>query len=351
MSGRILLVTGAGGVGKTTIAAAAGVTSARRGTATLVVTVDPARRLADALGVGSLGNVPTQVAGEPQLWAAMLDVTASWEAIVARHADPEIGDRLVNNPFFRAIADRFPAAQAYAAGEQMAEFVENGAWDVVIVDTPPSIGGIDFLLAPAQVRDLIGGTLLRWLTGARLPARRALYRVAARPALRLADMVLGGPLLEEIADFLLDLRTLYDGVAQRAKSVDRHLRSARTVVVTNAYPTPLREARRFFEELPEGSVVPNAVVFNRELPHEWETITAVPGNGGDLDPPTWTALRDNLLRWATEARRNADARADFAARYRATLASAPWLPQPPTDLDALAGLVAAAPGLEEALFG
>jgi anion-transporting ArsA/GET3 family ATPase len=347
---RILLVTGAGGVGKTTISAAAGVTSARRGVATLVVTVDPAKRLADALGVGSLGNLPTQVTGEANLWAAMLDVAASWEAIVARHAAPEVGDKLLANPYFRAIADRFPAAQAYAAGEQMAEFVESGAWDLVIVDTPPSVGGIDFLLAPGQARDLIGGKLLRWLTGAKVPARRALYRVTARPVLRLADLVLGGPLLEEIADFLLDLRTLYDGVEQRAKGVERHLRSARTVVVTNAYPTPMREARRFFEELPDGSVVPTAVVFNRELPHEWELLSSVPANGSDLDQRSWTALRDNVLRWATEARRNADARADFAARYGATLASTPWKPQPPTDLDALADLVATSNGLDEALF-
>ncbi len=353
MTSRILLVTGAGGVGKTTISAAAGVTAARRGMSTLVVTVDPAKRLADALGVGSLGNLPTRVETEPNLWAAMLDVAASWEAIVARHADPDVGDKILSNPFFRAIADRFPAAQAYAAGEQMAEFVESGTWDLVIVDTPPSVGGIDFLLAPGLVRDLIGGKLLRWLTGARLPARRALYRVTARPVLRLADMVLGGPLLEEIADFLLDLRTLYDGVEQRAKGVDRHLRSARTVVVTNAYPTPMREARRFFEELPAGSVVPSAVVFNRELPHEWEDIVTTPANGTglDLDQRSWTSLRDNLLRWSAEARRNADARADFAARYGARLASTPWLPQPPTDLDALANLVATAENLDEALFG
>lgn len=347
----VILVTGAGGVGKTTIAAATAVSASRTGVRTLVMTVDPARRLADALGVGDLGNRPTLVEDEKNLWAAMLDVAASWEAIVARHADPVVGDRLLENPFFRAIADRFPAAQAYAAGEQMAEYVESGAWDLVIVDTPPSMGGVDFLLAPGRMIDLVGGKLLRWLTGAQLPGRRAIYRVTARPVLRLADAVLGGPLLEEVAEFLLDLRTLYDGMSARAKGVERHLRSARTVVVTNASPTPMREARRFFEELPGESIVPAAVVFNRDLPHEWEHLGDEPDNSTDLDRETWTALRDNLLRWAAEARRTADARTQFAARHGAALASVPWMPEPPTDLDSLARLVVESQGLTEAVFG
>ncbi len=351
MTTSILLVAGAGGVGKTTLSAGAGVAHARRGHPTLVVTVDPAKRLADALGVGALGNRPARVRSEPNLWAAMLDVGASWEAIVARHAAPEVADRLLVNPFFRAIADRFPAAQAYAAGEQMAEYVESGTWDLVVVDTPPSVGGIDFLLAPGRMSELIGGRLLRWLTGARLPARRTLYRVTARPMLRLADSVLGGPLLEEIADFLLDLRTLYDGMSRRAESVERHLRRARTVLVTNAAPTPMREARRFFEELPDAAIRPSSVIFNRELPHEWEAITAPPPSAGDLDRATWSALRDNLLRWAAEARRTADARVEFAARYGAELASIPLFTDPPTDLDALGEMVVASDGLEEALFG
>jgi anion-transporting ArsA/GET3 family ATPase len=351
VSTAILLVTGAGGVGKTTVSAAAGVTAARSGVSTLVVTVDPAKRLADALGVGALGNQPSRVATEPNLWAAMLDVAASWEAIVARHAEPEVGDRLLVNPYFRAIADRFPAAQAYAAGEQMAEYVESNTWDLVIVDTPPSVGGIDFLLAPARMSEMIGGKVLQWITGARVPGRRTLYRVTARPFLRFADTVLGGPLLEEIADFLLDLRTLYDGMSRRAKGVERHLRAARTVVITNAAPTPMREARRFFEELPDWSVQPTAVVFNRELPHSWEGLTAPTANPPELERAEWTALRDNLLHWAADARRNADARTEFAARYGAALASIPWLTEPPTDLDALAGMVEHSEGLTTALFG
>lgn len=346
----VLLVAGAGGVGKTTIAAASAVAAARSGRPTLVVTVDPARRLADALGVGELGNRPVRVADEADLWAAMLDVAGSWEAILARHADPDVADRLHANPFFRAIADRFPAAQAYAAGEQMAEFVESGAWSLVVVDTPPSAGGIDFVLAPGRMSELVGGKLLRWLTGARIPARRTLYRVTARPMLRLADTVLGGPLLEEIADFLLDLRTLYDGLSSRARSVERHLRAARTVVVTNASPTPMREARRFFEELPPGTVEPSAVVFNRELPHGWEDAP-LPEDDGDLDRAAWAALHENLERWSAEARHNAGIRREFAARYGAPMASVPLMSTPPTDIAGLGELMERSEGLEKAVYG
>lgn len=346
----VLLVAGAGGVGKTTLAAAAAVLSADAGVSTLVITVDPARRLGDALGIGGLGNRPVDVADRDQLWAAMLDVTASWEAIVTRHAEPEVARRLVANPFFRAIADRFPAAQAYAAGEQMADYVDSGAWDRVIVDTPPSVGGIDFVLAPGAMRELIGGRLLTWLTGAGIPGRRALYRITAKPMLRLADTVLGGPLLEDIAEFLLDLRTLYDGLSSRATEVERLLRNARTVLVTTASPTPLREVRRFLDELPAAAVEPAAVIFNRALPPAWGRA-APPTDVDGIDRAAWTALHHNLVRWGSEARHEADTRRQFAAAYRVPVATVPLLTSPPTDLEGLAGLVDAAPGLAKALLG
>jgi anion-transporting ArsA/GET3 family ATPase len=345
----ILVVAGAGGVGKTTVSAAGAVMSAAMGVDTLVVTVDPARRLGDALGVGGLGNHPSPVPGHRHLWAAMLDVAASWEGIVTRHAEPEVAQRLVANPYFRAIADRFPAAQAYAAGEQMAEFADSGDWDRVVVDTPPAAGGIDFMLAPHAMQDLLGSRLLSWLTGAGIPGRRALYRVTARPMLRMADTVLGGPLLEDIAEFLLDLRTVYDGLSARAVQVERHLRTARTVLVTNASPTPLREVRRFLEELP-ASLEPAAVIFNRMLPTEWASAVE-PEEPDRVGQPHWVALHDNLARWGAEARREADTRRQFAATYTVPVATVPLLTSPPTDLEGLAALADASPDLVKALFG
>lgn len=347
-STRALVVTGAGGVGKTTLSAALAVAAADDGATALVLTVDPARRLADALGLSDIGNDPQPAPGRPGLYAAMLDVTASWEAIIHHYAEPDVADRLLDNAFFRAIADRFPAAQAYAAGEQMAEFIEGGHWDVVVVDTPPAAGGIDFFMAPRRTGDLVGGKLLHWLTGASLPGRRWMYRVTARPMLRIADTVLGGPLLEDLAEFLIDLRTMYDGLSVRAKTIERHLRTATTLVVTTADPTPLREARGFFEELPGIKIRPSALVFNRALPLEWidaarKPIRDVP------DPELRADLRHNLRRWAGEARRQVDARDELAGRYRVPIATVPWLVDAPTSADALADMLRQSDGLEEIL--
>jgi anion-transporting ArsA/GET3 family ATPase len=347
MSTTVLVITGGGGVGKTTLSAALAVTAAQRGAATCVITVDPAKRLADALGVESLGNQPTAVRGQPGLWAAMLDVSASWEAMVHRHADPEVADRLLQDPFFRALADRFPAAQAYAAGEQMAEHIESHRWDLLVVDTPPAGGGIDFYTAPGRMREVIGGRLLRWLTGASIPGRRALYKVTARPALRLADAVLGGPLLEEIADFLMDLRSLHDGLKVRAKAIERHLRQATSIVVTTAYPTPMREARRFFEDVLPEAGRPEIVVFNKQLPAQWTEGNSL--RGADIDPPTRTALRDNLTHWAAEVRRQSDVKQEFTARHSLHLVDVPWAEVAPTSVGSLADLVAHVPDLKALL--
>ncbi len=338
-----LLVTGAGGVGKTTVAAAIAIRSARSGLRTLVVTVDPARRLAAALGVSDLGNEPQPHHDEPGLWAAMLDASASWRAVAMRHADPKVASRLADNDFFKAASEHFPASQSYAAADQAVTFVQAKAWDLVVVDTPPSGGGIEFFTSPAEMADLVGGRLLRWITGGPLPGRRVLFNAAGRPVLRMADSILGSDLLERVAEFLLDLRTTYDGVARRGREIERVLRSSAIIVVTTPEPAPVREAIRFYRELPAIAAEPAAVVFNRILPETWARARVPAG--------TSPALAANMARWKAETVRQRDTRDEFSARYGAKVATIPWSPTAPTDLDGLAGILERANGMPWASIG
>ena len=332
-----ILVTGAGGVGKTTVSAALGVSLARQGLETLVITVDPAKRLADALGVKDLGGVPTANPDLPSLWAAMLDSDASWDEIAQRHAAPEAAARLVDNEFFRTITRHFPASQSYAAAEKMADYLETNRWDVVIVDTPPSAGGIEFFTAPNELSDLIGGRLFRWITGGSLPGRREIYNLAARPALRVVDIALGSDLLERVTMFLFDLRTTYDGLRVRASEIEKHFRRSITLVVTTAEPAPVTEAARFFQALPDVAQLPAAVIFNRALPTAREKAEVPEG--------TSRPLARNLTLWAREARRQEQVRDEFAARYHTTVGKIAWRATAPTDLDALGSLIDDVPAL------
>lgn len=333
----VTIVTGAGGVGKTTIAAALAVASARSGARTLVLTIDPARRLADALGLHQLGNEP-EPTPEPNLSAAMLDAEASWEDVVHRTAPAEEAGRLVASPFFDAIARRFPAGQAFAAGDQLLAQLESGEWDQIIVDTPPADGGLDFFLAPGRMRTLVGGRVLRWMTGAGLPGRRRLYRLTAAPFFRIADTVLGSRLLEQVAEFLLDLRSAYDGLAKRAAQVERRLERSRVVVVTTARTVPMAEAARFFEHLEDIRIRPGVVVFNRSLPAGWAEEFE------DHEHPLVRA-------WASEAAHQRTQRAEFAAQHEAALATIPLVSPAPTGLDALAELIADQPRLQDIITG
>jgi anion-transporting ArsA/GET3 family ATPase len=326
-----ILVTGAGGVGKTTVSAALGVAAAQAGYQTLVLTVDPAKRLATALGLDELHNTPTANKTLPSLWAAMLDSEASWDQIARSHAPPDAADRLVNSEFFHAITRHFPASQSYAAAEAMAQYLDERRWDVIIVDTPPASGGIEFFTAPTELTNLVGGRLFRWLTGGAIPGRRELFNVAARPALRIVDIALGSDLLERVGAFLFDLRTTYDGLRTRSQEIEKYFRKSTTIVVTTSDPAPVTEAARFFKELPQVARPPAAVVFNRTLPTAWERA--------EIPADTTRPLARNLALWAREARRQETVRDEFAARYRTKIVSIGWQPTAPTNLESLAALI------------
>jgi len=274
----IVICCGAGGVGKTTVAAAsAAMATLSLGGTVLVLTIDPARRLADALGLEALGNaetrVPTEVlerAGREnprgELWAAMLDTKQSWDDLVRRHApDADTARRILENPLYQNVSGRFVQSHEYIAMERLYEIHRSGRYDLIVVDTPPTRNAIDFLAAPDRMADFFSSRLLRWITG---PGRSRVVNLATRPFYQVADRLLGSQFLEDIAEFFLLFQTMYPGFVERATAVKRLLHDRRTtfVVVTTLEAAPVREAEFFLSALAEQKFHTGALVLNKVLP-------------------------------------------------------------------------------------
>jgi anion-transporting ArsA/GET3 family ATPase len=304
----VVVFCGSGGVGKTSVAASAAVGAVSRlGGKVLVLTIDPARRLATALGLEGLGNLAHRVepevlkaAGiEPrgELWAAMLDTKQSWDDLVLRHAqDEETAYRILENRLYHNLTARFVQSHDYIAMERLYDIHESGEYDLIVIDTPPTRNAIDFLEAPARMADFFGGRLLRWLT---LPYRvggkrgTRVLNVASKPFYQVADRILGSQFLEDIAEFFLNFQSMYDGFVQRARAVERLLHDRRTTfaVVTTLEAAPLHEAERFCAELTARDFHLGALVLNKTLPD------------GLLDPAgaaTATVFVDDAARLASE---------------------------------------------------
>ncbi len=279
----VVVFCGSGGVGKTTTAAAAALAAAtRQGGRVLVLTIDPARRLANALGLEGFGNlerrVPDEVlraAGlEPrgELYAAMLDTKASWDELVLRHApNEETAYRILENRLYTNLTGRFVQSHDYIAMERLYDLHATGKYDLIVIDTPPTRNAIDFLEAPARMADFFGGKLLRWLTlpyrvGGKRGAR--FVNFASKPFYQMADRILGSQFLQDIAEFFLNFQTMYDGFVERAEAVERLLHDRRTTfaVVTTLEGAPLREAEFFCEALTDRGFHLGAMVLNKMLP-------------------------------------------------------------------------------------
>lgn len=282
----VIVACGPGGVGKTTSAAAIAATvAARQGGKVLVLTVDPARRLADALGIGHLGNQATRVPDEAfreagvnpkgELHAAMLDMSESWDALVRRHApDQATARQILANPLYQNITKRFAQGHDYIAMERLYELHEEGNYDLLVVDTPPSRNALDLLDAPARMQEFFSSRLLRWLT---VPYRSRLLNVAARPFYQVADRILGSQLLQDLADFFILLQTMRDGFVARADAVDRLLRDVRTTfcLVTTLEAVPGREASEMMRALDERHLHLGLLVCNKVLPTTFTDRDAV----------------------------------------------------------------------------
>lgn len=290
-SKEMMLVCGSGGVGKTTISAALGLAATLDNDAkVLVLTVDPARRLADALGIGALGNVATRIpdnaalaaagtgrrraGSRGELWAAMLDTKAGWDDLVRRYApDAKVRESVLANPLYRNVTRRFAHSHDYLAMEQLHAVHSSGEYDLVIVDTPPSRNALDILDAPARMVDFFGSKLLKWLT---VPYRSRLFNFAAKPFNQIADRVLGSRFLQDIAEFFILFQAMEKGFVGRAREVEALLGDPRTsfVIVSTLEAAPAHEAGYLARQLHQRELPLGAIVANRVLPRTLSTRAA-----------------------------------------------------------------------------
>ena len=273
----IAIACGPGGVGKTTTAASiAAMAAAEHGGRVLVLTVDPARRLADALGLKGIGNDEIRIGDEVfrqagvtprgELWAAMLDTKQSWDDLIARHApDAETRQKILDNPLYQNISGRFVQSHDYIAMERLFEIHSEGKYDLIVVDTPPTRNALDFLDAPQRMADFFSSRLLRWLI---VPYRSRLVNVATKPFYQIADRILGTQFLADISEFFILFQSMYAGFVERAEAVTRLLSDRRTtfLVISTLEATPVREAEFFSAELLKRKLHLGAVVLNKVLP-------------------------------------------------------------------------------------
>jgi anion-transporting ArsA/GET3 family ATPase len=352
----IVVTCGSGGVGKTTTAAALGTMAAEViGGRVLVLTVDPARRLANAMGLEAFGNaetlVETTLRGE--LWAAMLDTKASWDDLVRRHApDARTRDAILANPLYQNITGKFVQSHDYIAMERLYELHASGTWDLIVVDTPPTRNALDFLEAPERMADFFSSRLLRWLL---VPYRSRIVNAASRPFYQVADRILGSAFLQDIADFFILFQSMYDGFVERARAVERVLEDRRTtfVVVSTLERAPVQEAEFFVDALAERSLHLGALVLNKVLPDSLldpgagvaarrlcedpaAVAAALPPEAG---PPT---IVEHVLREVGQSYLNFSVVAAWEAATRAELgvapevvATVPYQEQDIVDLDGL----------------
>lgn len=272
---RIVVCCGAGGVGKTTTAAALALRAAEQhGRRTVVLTIDPARRLAQSLGLTELDNTPRQVKGIDvetsggELHAMMLDMKRTFDDVVLAHTDPAKAAEIFANPFYQAMSSTFSGTQEYMAMEKLGQLHARGEWDLIVVDTPPSRSALDFLDAPARLSRFLDGRMLRLLLApARTGGRSMFSLVTASFGMfsRVVQKVLGTQLLTDLSGFVAALDSMFGGFRQRAEQTYRILQARETAFLLVAAPEPdaVREAAYFAGRLREEKMPLVGLVLNR----------------------------------------------------------------------------------------
>jgi anion-transporting ArsA/GET3 family ATPase len=356
---RIIVCTGAGGVGKTTTAAALGLRAAQRGRNVCVLTIDPAKRLAQAMGLTSLDNVPRLVdqatTGPGSLHAMMLDMKRTFDEVVEAHADPERAEQILENPFYQALSSSFAGTQEYMAMEKLgqlrAQADEEGTWDLIIVDTPPSRNALDFLDAPERLGSFLDGRFIRIITAPARGAGRGLGRLAAAGFgffSNVLNKLLGAQVLTDIGTFIAAIDTTFGGFRERADATYALLQDPGTAFIVVAAPEQdaLREASYFVERLLEDDMPISGLVLNRmqsiEVPElSADAAVAAAEHLGDSAEMSETAsLTMALLLLDAERKRLADRQRRLADRFEAAHPGVPIVTVPALaeDVHDLAGL-------------
>ena len=343
----VLICCGAGGVGKTTTAAALALEGARRGRRACVVTIDPARRLADALGLAELSNVPRKVDGpwSGELWALMLDSKSTFDELVERYSDsPDQAKNILDNRLYRNLSGALSGTQEYMASEKLYELYEEHDFDLVVVDTPPTRNALDFLEAPGRLMRLLDNRIFRLLV---VPTKAYLRAISlgVRTFLHTVSSVVGTEVVDDVIAFFRAFEGMEEGFRDRAKRVELLLADDATsfVLVTSARPESIDEAMWFAGKLADSGLGTEALVVNRAHPRFLPISVPIPSE--DSLPESVSALASNLTQLEAIAHREQTTLAALAKKVGGgPLVSVPLLSD---DVHDLAGLEAVA----DHLFG
>ena len=351
---RIIVCCGSGGVGKTTTAAALGLRAAEMGRRVCVLTIDPARRLAQAMGLTELDNTPRPVLGVEgpgALSAMMLDMKRTFDEVVEAHSDPERAQAILDNPFYQALSSSFAGTQEYMAMEKLGqlrtEADRTGAWDLIVVDTPPSRSALDFLDAPDRLGTFLDGRFIRILTAPARGAGRGIGKLLGAGLGMFSGVltkVLGAQLLSDLGAFVGAVDTMFGGFRERAVATYALLKDPGTAFIVVAAPErdALREASYFVERLGQDGMPLAGLVLNRVQEVRARELTVDEALAGasrleDSEPGAAALLRLHAARL-----RNADRQARLARRFTAAHPEVPL-----TEVYALAEDVHDLEGLRE----
>ncbi|MCW2681054.1 MAG: Anion-transporting ATPase [Frankiales bacterium] len=270
---RILVCTGSGGVGKTTTAASLALRAAERGRRTVVLTIDPARRLAQSMGLSALDNTPRRVEGIDgskggSLDAMMLDMKRTFDDIVLAHAEPDKAQSILENPFYQALSSSFAGTQEYMAMEKLGQLKATGGYDLIVVDTPPTRSALDFLDAPERMTTFLDGRMIKILMAPAKAGGKAYLKVVStgfNVFTSVISKIIGAQVLQDVSQFVAALETMFGGFRERAQATYDLLKAPGTAFVVVAAPErdALREAAYFVERLAEERMPLAGLVVNR----------------------------------------------------------------------------------------